>query len=109
MNALSICNLQNPLNGVFFLVYDDVVCAVSLGKRSFLLSGGGTDDSGATMFGELAEEKTQTAGDSMDEYDITLLNVVCFLHKGSSSDTLDESGNSGKGRDGVGNRIDGVP
>ena len=88
MNTFSVCYLQDSLNGILFLVDDDVVSAVLLGKRGLLLSRGSSDDSSAARFGELAEEKAQTARNSMNEYDVTLLDVVCFLHKGNSSDTL---------------------
>ena len=97
MNTFSVCYLQDSLNGVFFLVDDDVVSAVLLGKRGLLLGGGSSDDSSATRFGELAKKKTQAAGNGMDEYDITLLDVVCFLHKGNSSEALSECRNRSTG------------
>jgi hypothetical protein len=109
VNAFSVCYLQDSLHSILLLVNDNVVGAVLFGKRRFLLVGSGPDDSGATRFGNLAEEKAQTTGNSVDQYDVTLLDIIPFLHKGCSSETLKEHRCRGTSGDRIGNRTHVLP
>lgn len=109
MNTFSVRYLQDSLHSIFLFVDDDVVGAVLFSKRGFLLGGSGSDDSGAARFGDLAEEKAKTTGNSVDQNGVTLLDVVRFLHKAYSSETLEKYRNCGKSRDGIGNRKRGLP
>ena len=103
MNTLSIRYLQDSLHSIFLFVDDNVVSTVLFGKRCFLLSGSGPDDSSATRFGDLAQEKAQTTGDSVDQYDVTFLDIIRFLHKAYSGKTLKEHRSRSSSRDGIGN------
>ena len=109
VNTFSVRYLQDSLHSILLFVDDDVVGAILFGKRRFLLGGCGPDDSGAARFGDLTEEKAQTTGNGVDQYDVTLLDIICVLHKGCSSETLKEHRCRGTSRDGIGNRIHALP
>ena len=109
VNTFSVRYLQDSLHGVFLFVDDNVVGTILSGKRRFLLGRSGPDDGSAARFGDLAQEKAQTTGNGVDQYDVTLLDVIRFLRKACRSETLKEYRSRGASRDRIGNGVHVLP
>jgi hypothetical protein len=70
MNTLVVCDAFDFGDNVLFGVEDDFVGTGGLCGGCFGRGGGGADDEGAEMFGDLAEETTGTASCGLNQDNI---------------------------------------
>lgn len=90
MYAFPIRQFQDALDGILFGVENDMVCTIRFGQCGFLLGRGSANDGRTARFGVLREEQPEVACDGVNEEDVTLLDVVCFVHLRDDGQTCQE-------------------
>lgn len=89
---LTIREFKHALDGVLFLVEDDVVGAVGLCKRCLLWGGGSANDCSTTSFGHLSVQQPNTAGNCVDKDRVSLIHVIRLGHLYECREALNERG-----------------